>query len=106
MLNKRTAKKIVKDYIEACKERNILFNKVILFGSVISGKNNEFSDIDIALVSDQFTGNPITDWNMLVPINIRFDDIEPHPYRTKYFEAGDAFIDEVIKKEGIEIPLN
>jgi predicted nucleotidyltransferase len=102
MLNRRTAKKIIKDYIEDCKKRNIYFQKVILFGSMVSGMTHEYSDIDLALVSDQFIGNPIDDRHLLAPINIHYSEIEPHTFSTKDFEEGDPLIEE-IKKTGIEI---
>ena len=102
MLQKESAIKTIKDYVAACKEKNIFFNKVILFGSFANGTQREYSDIDVALVSDQFSGMPFADWRMLGPVNIKFVDIEPHPYSTKYFEEGDPLI-EVIKKTGIEI---
>ena len=104
MLNKRTAEKIVRNYISACEKQNIRFKKVILFGSVVSGNVHEYSDIDIAVVSDQFTGNPVKDWHLLAPVNIQYSVIEPHLFDSKYFEKGDPFINE-IKKTGIEIQL-
>jgi len=105
MLNKETAISKVKAFVDACKERNIFFRKVIIFGSMISGNIHEDSDIDVALVSDGFTGSAYGDWHILSPINIKFTDIEPHPFPTKYFEQGDPFIDE-ITRTGIEIEVN
>jgi len=104
MLNKETAIDTVKAFVDACYKRNITFSKVILFGSVVSNTNREYSDIDVALVSDCFSGNPFADWHILSPVNIKFTDIEPHPFPTDYFEKGDPFIDE-IKKTGIEIKI-
>ncbi len=37
----------------------VSINKVILFGSASRGEDNEFSDIDIAVVSDDFEGKDI-----------------------------------------------
>lgn len=102
MLNRKTAIDTVRAFVDACKENNITFNKVILFGSFAAGNFNKNSDVDIALVSDIFTGNPITDWHLLSPVNIKFSIIEPHPFPTDYFEKGDPFIDE-IKRTGIII---
>jgi predicted nucleotidyltransferase len=104
MVSKRFAKNLIKQYIEACKKRNIYFQKVILFGSVVTGRTHKYSDIDVALVSDQFTGNTIADWQLLTPVNIHYTGIEPHPFDTKYFKKGDPFIDE-IKRTGIEIKI-
>ncbi len=102
MLTKETAINTVRAFIDACYKKDIRFSKVILFGSVASDTNHEYSDIDVALVSDNFSGNPYADWHILSPINIKFTDIEPHPFTTEYFEKGDPFINE-IKKTGIEI---
>ena len=107
MLTKKTAIKIVKDFLAACGERNITFRKVLLFGSVAANNMHEYSDIDVALVSEDFSGHPFKDWSMLTPVKIssrKFSDIEPHPFTTKYFKKGDPFID-VIKKTGIEIEV-
>ncbi|MBI4645161.1 MAG: nucleotidyltransferase domain-containing protein [Bacteroidia bacterium] len=105
MLTKKTAIRIVKEFIYACAERNIIFNKVFIFGSVVTNKAHRYSDIDVALISDRFSGMPFKDWSILTPIkssNRAFIDIEPHPFSTDYFEKGDPFIDE-IKRTGIEI---
>ena len=102
MVEREVAITTIKKFVNACGEKNIFFNKVILFGSFANGTQREYSDIDVALVSDQFSGMPLSDWHMLAPVGIKFSDIEPHPYSTKYFEEGDPLI-EVIKKTGIEI---
>jgi len=101
-LTKKTAINTVNAFIVACGRSNITFKKVILFGSVASGNNSKYSDIDVALVSDVFTGNPFADWHLLSPANIKFSNIEPHPFTTDYFEKGDPFVDE-IKRTGITI---
>ncbi len=105
MLTKEIAIKTIKDFVLACEEKNITFSKVFLFGSVAINKTHEYSDIDVAFVSDKFSGMPFKDWSMLTPVktsNRRFTDIEPHPYTPEDFEEGDPLIDE-IKRTGIEI---
>jgi predicted nucleotidyltransferase len=107
MLTKRTAIKIVKDFIAACAERNITFRKVLIFGSVAANKSDKNSDIDVAFVSDRFTGMPYRDWSILTPVktsNRNFIDIEPHPFPTRYFKKGDPFIEEILRT-GIEIKV-
>ena len=49
-------KKIVIDYVDSLNSNNIQIQNAILFGSYVNGNYNEFSDIDIALVSDCFNG--------------------------------------------------
>ena len=104
-MTRKDAIKIINEYVKACNERKIFFKKIILFGSVVRGTNHEYSDIDILLVSDQFTNNSFLNWKMLVPVTSKFIDVEPHPFYTEYFEKSDPFIDH-IKKTGIEIELD
>lgn len=70
---------------------------IILFGSYAKGTNDENSDIDIAIVSDDF--DDIYDC-MAVLMGMTWDidaRIEPHPIRKKdYDEVSDYFIKEVI----------
>lgn len=83
-----------------CSEMGINFSHAILFGSYAEGKNHAFSDIDLALVSDDFTDDFIKDNGKISKANIRFNRIEPHTYSTRYFKKSDPFIDE-IKRTGI-----
>lgn len=70
---------------------------IILFGSYAKGTENEDSDIDIAVVSDDF--DDIYDcmahlMGMTWDIDAR---IEPHPIKKKDFdEVSDYFVKEVI----------
>ena len=54
MLTREIAIKTINDVIIACKENHKNFNKLIRFGSTVSGDTNATSDIDLLLVSDQF----------------------------------------------------
>jgi len=101
---KENAIKLIRLYIETCRSYGIDFYKVILFGSFAKGNNTNDSDIDLALVSDKFTDYPIEDRKKIVKANIKFSQIEPHTFSTRYFLKGDPFIDE-IKRTGIEITL-
>ena len=70
---------------------------IILFGSYAKGTENENSDIDIAVVSDDF--DDIYDC-MAILMGMTWDidaRIEPHPIKKKDFdEESDYFIKEVI----------
>ncbi len=70
---------------------------IILFGSYAKGTENEDSDIDIAVISDDF--EDIYDC-MAVLMGMTWDidaRIEPHPIRKKDFdEVADYFIKEII----------
>ena len=92
-------------YISECNRIGVQFKKVILFGSYARNTPHEWSDIDLALVSDDFTGARWEDRDKTPPADIKFIDIEPHLFNTAYFEESDPFIEE-IKRTGKEIILN
>ena len=104
MFTRKDLKQYISDYIAECNRLGVHFKKVILFGSYARNTAHEWSDIDLALVSDDFTGMRIEDRHKITLANIKFVDIEPHIFNTAYFEEGDPFIEE-IKKTGKEIKL-
>lgn len=81
---------------------NVNIDKAILFGSYAHNSPSRYSDIDVALVSDDFTDFPLADRKKITKANIRFSMIEPHTFSKKYFSKGDPLISE-IKRTGIEI---
>lgn len=96
-------KKAVKDYIEQLRNHGIPVREVILFGSCVRGGNQEESDIDLAIVSDAFSGDRFEDRRRIVPLRRGIDSrIEPIPLTPEAFAAGGNLIDE-IKRTGIKI---
>lgn len=104
MLNQEIAIKKVKSFAEEIAQKGIKLDKVILFGSYSINRQNENSDIDVALVSDMFSGFGFEDRRLFSEINIKkeYIDIETKTYSTEYFEESDPFIEE-IKRTGIEV---
>jgi predicted nucleotidyltransferase len=82
----------------------IKIDKAILFGSVLTGKSNENSDIDLALFSTNFTDNILQNLDLIAMINIRFPDLDIHTYPTTAFNGKGFLLDE-IKKSGLEMKL-
>jgi predicted nucleotidyltransferase len=93
-----TAKSFVRD----CELSGLTFYKALIFGSVAKGSMHEWSDIDLLLVSDQFSENIFDNLKLYSKINIKYPLIETHPYPTSYYKNGDSFIEQ-IKKESIEL---
>ncbi len=102
MVNRESAIKTAKIFIDECRLLGLTFKKVILFGSFAKGTADEWSDIDLLLISDQFTDNIFDNIKLYSKINIKYPSIETHPYPTKYYYEGDDFIKE-ISKYAIEI---
>ena len=104
MLDRNAAIETVQNYADEIQARGVNLRKVILYGSFAKGKQHEWSDIDVALVADEFTGFTFEDKKLFPYIGIKkpYIRIEAKTYPTGYFREGDPFIDE-IKKEGIVI---
>jgi predicted nucleotidyltransferase len=103
MVTRETAINTARSFIQDCKMQGLTFNKVLIFGSVAKGKIDEWSDIDLLLISDQFTDNIFENLKLYSKINIKYPVIETHPYPTSSYKEN-AFINE-ITKESIEIEV-
>ncbi len=92
-----TIDEIVKRYAELLKqELNIA--GIYLYGSYINGSFSENSDIDIAVVSCDFTGDLVSDMLRLMRIRRRVDNrIEPHPFTIEEFNEENPFVKEIIR---------
>lgn len=95
--------KIVKRYIEELERKGIYVSETILFGSHAKGFAKPESDIDVALISDAFTGDRFEDRRKIVPLRRKIDSrIEPMPFRPEDFNNGGVLAEE-IKRTGIII---
>lgn len=84
---------------------NISIKKAYLFGSYASGSEHEWSDIDIALVSADFSEDRYKERLRIMKIVNSIDNrIEPVPYNPEQFTETDPLVWE-IKNHGIEINI-
>ena len=104
MLTQTAAIDIVRNYAREIEEQGVKLRTVILFGSFAKGRQHEWSDIDVALVADEFTGVGFIDKNRFPYVGIKkpYIRIESKTYPTDYFRNSDPFIEE-IKKDGIVV---
>jgi uncharacterized protein len=80
---------IIKTYYD-CKQ-------VFLFGSYAKGTNRDESDIDIAVILNEFE-NPIDMQLELMRLRRKIDSrIEPHPFREKDFNLSNPIAYEILK---------
>lgn len=103
MLTRNAAIDIVKNYACEIADQGVNLRIAVLFGSFASGTQNEWSDIDVVLVADEFTGLP-NDYDLFPYVGIKkpYARIEAQTYPTDYFQTGDPFINE-IKNKGIVV---
>ena len=95
--------RLVKEYIGELERNKIPIEKAILFGSYAKGHATTESDIDIALVSEVFSGDRFEDRRKIIPLRRKIDNrIEPLPFKPEDFENGGILVEE-IKKTGIVV---
>ena len=95
--------KTIKSYIEQLESIGVHVQQAILFGSYATGKYDEWSDIDLAIVSDDFAGNRFNDRNKIRKLTLKVNsDISPMPFRPEDFNDSDYFVKEILET-GIRI---
>lgn len=87
----------IPNFIRYLNSNGILIDRAYLFGSYAKGNYDEWSDIDLALISDKFEGNRYKDLDKLTDALIKIDtDISPLPYTHKDFTSDDLFVKEIL----------
>ena len=95
----------VRKSIDLLHDNSIIIKKAYLFGSYAAGSEHEWSDIDLALVSDNFSEDRYKERLRVMKITSSIDSrIEPAPYNPEQFVEVDPLVWE-IKNHGIEISI-
>ena len=103
MVTQQFALNIAREFVQAVVDKGVRLDKAFLFGSFARNEQRNDSDIDIALIADDFTGIGYFDLRHFLDVKIsstKFTPIEAHTFNTTYFRAGDPFVRE-IEKTGI-----
>lgn len=94
-MDKKDALELAQQYVRILKP---VFNckQVYLFGSYARGANHEESDIDIAVILDDYIN--VMDIQLeLMRLRRQIDSrIEPHPFREKDFELSNPLVYEIV----------
>jgi predicted nucleotidyltransferase len=89
---------IIKQFIDEARKDNINITDAILFGSYAKGTYNEYSDIDLAVVSDDFEGNCFYDNRKIRRSKLKASyDLETHTYRPEEFNEDNPFVKEILE---------
>ena len=102
IINKKIME-IVKQYVEEVCE-NYKVEAIIVFGSYAKGTDREDSDIDIAVITDDFKNDIFDEELNLMKLRRKIDvRIEPHLIKVEdYKKIATPFIQEVIET-GIKV---
>ncbi len=91
-------KNTIDNYLKALHTNNIPIKEAILFGSYANGNYQEWSDIDIALVSELFGGDRIADKDKIRKITLSVSSaIEVIPFSPKDFNSKNPFAKEILE---------
>jgi predicted nucleotidyltransferase len=91
------APEIARKYADLLRLR-IHISGIFLFGSSVKGTAHLDSDIDIAVVSSSFTGDPVDDLTTLLLLKSEVDNrIEPHPFLPDEFTDDNPFVREIME---------
>jgi len=95
--------KKVKMFLLKLKESGVSVDSAYLFGSYAKRRSSKFSDIDVAVISSDFSDDRFEEGIKLSVIAGQIDNrIEPIPFTPGSFVENDPLVWE-IKKDGIPI---
>lgn len=98
VMDKINAIKLSTKYLRRLRKSNIRFSEAWLFGSYVNGKQNENSDIDLAIVlDDSETKNFETEVRLMVIRDGEETLIEPHAFTKAEFNLKTPFVYQIIK---------
>jgi uncharacterized protein len=93
-----SVREIINNYLKSLEANHIRSRKVVLFGSYVTGMADEWSDIDIALVSDDFEGDWFKDRNRIRRLTLAVDNrLSPVRYRPESVLAPDPFFKKILE---------
>ena len=91
-------KNTINSYLHALNRHSIPIKEAILFGSYAKGDYQEWSDIDIALVSEIFVGDRIDDKDKIRKITLSVSsEIEVMPFSPKDFHLQNPLAKEILR---------
>ncbi|MCF8261787.1 MAG: nucleotidyltransferase domain-containing protein [Melioribacteraceae bacterium] len=97
MYSRNDLNKLIEKFINRI-SKDYTIDAAYLFGSYANGTAKEYSDIDLAIVSNMFEGSRFFDRQKLAKYVLETSvDLEIHPYKTEEFTEDDPFVKEIIK---------
>ncbi len=91
-------KAVVTELIRQLNANDLPISQAYIFGSYAKGLQTQWSDIDVALISDKFEGDFFNDRCKVIPYVVKIEtDIEAHPFRPEDFSTGNPFVEEILQ---------
>ena len=94
--------KVVKHFLNEVQQKYHIAG-AYLYGSFARGRSNKWSDIDVAIISPDFSDDLFEERLNLMKLAASVDDrIEPKLFKNESFDPNDPLVDE-IQKNGIQL---
>lgn len=108
MFTQKSVISYLKQFADEMLTSGFHLKKMVLYGSYSRNQQHKWSDIDVAIVADEFMGIGYEDVLLFSRHLSKFpklNSIQPRTYNTNDFTpAKDPFVEEILKT-GIEIPI-
>lgn len=96
---------LINKFLKKVQSSGIRIEKAYLYGSRATGNATVYSDIDIAVVSSDFSGDRFIDMGKLTHLTWDIDArMEPVGFRPEEFNEDDPWAVQIIR-HGIKIPV-
>lgn len=96
--------KIINNLTSKLRKNNFSFSEVYLFGSYAQGRQNNFSDIDVAIISQEMKSNYEQKLDFLHKIGFSVSDqLDIHAFTPEDFAVGYPPLANEVKKSGYRI---
>ena len=102
MVTIRIAKQRITQLLADLRAQGYNPTRAILFGSVAKGRPHQYSDIDVAVWDEKFTGCTPIDYESIGRLLQNYPRLELHTYHVSETAEENPFIAE-IEKNGIEV---
>jgi len=84
-------------YLDLLRKNNVSFEQVYLYGSCAKGNSREDSDIDLAIIAEEWLPDIFDAQFELMKLGRKVDTrIEPHPFRKSDLDKTNPYIREII----------
>ncbi len=95
MVRKKDIEKEITDFLRELEANGFTVKKAVLFGSIAKGNPHAYSDIDLAVWSENFTDNYFLNIEKTASVKRRFINIELHPFTLTETADTNPFIEEI-----------
>ena len=97
MLTQQNAVDISQEFIKDLRDSGINVRKAYLYGSFIENRQHKYSDIDIAIIADEFIGVSPVDIKLFLHILRKYKTVHAKTYSTNDIIECEPFLEEIIR---------